>query len=184
MIVQWNGASWTLVPSPGAGVLNSVSCTSATVCVAVGSDNGQALIEQWNGTTWSIVPSPSVGSGQSVWLNQVSCVAASTCVSVGSFGPSGSPLKTLVEQWDGTSWSIVPSPDESPDESDALNGVSCTASSACTATGIASNSQALVEHWDGSVWTIVATPTLGTQAGLNGVSLPRRRRVCVCRECR
>ena len=38
---------------------------------------------------------------------------------------------TLVESWNGTSWSVVPS----PGSGDALNWVSCASASACMAAG-------------------------------------------------
>ena len=55
-------ASWTIVPSPGAGALSAVSCTSAKACTAVGAQhvNGhdRPLAEQFNCSGWTIQPTP------------------------------------------------------------------------------------------------------------------------------
>jgi hypothetical protein len=82
--------SATIVPSPNAGTsddeLRSVSCVSASECVAVGyTDTGSAyetLVMVWNGTVWSIVASPNAGTVFDA-LYSVSCVSVSECVAVG-----------------------------------------------------------------------------------------------------
>ena len=52
---------------------------------------------------------------------------------MGSTG-NGGPIVTLVEQWNGASWVIVPSPNHN-DNSSWLLGVSCPTTTACTAVG-------------------------------------------------
>ncbi|MHB8263527.1 MAG: hypothetical protein ACYDGY_07255, partial [Acidimicrobiales bacterium] len=92
----------------------SVSCTSASFCVAV--DNGGNAIT-WNGATWS---SPqSVNEGYQ--LTSVSCTSASFCVAVDNGGNAIT--------WNGATWS---SPIE---DSYDLNSVSCASSSFCVAVG-------------------------------------------------
>jgi hypothetical protein len=64
--------SAVVVPSPNVGTiddeLESVSCVSASECVAVGyTDTGstyETLAMVWNGSVWSIVPSPNAGNGE------------------------------------------------------------------------------------------------------------------------
>jgi len=59
----------------------------------------------------------------------------------------------LAEWWDGSSWSVVPVPEPGGASQSALEGVSCTAASACTAVGGVSDTAGgvpLVERWDGS----------------------------------
>jgi hypothetical protein len=64
---HWDGTAWTVETSPSPekfSALTSVSCTSATFCVAVGgralSASGAAspLVETWNGATWSVQAAP------------------------------------------------------------------------------------------------------------------------------
>jgi hypothetical protein len=65
---HWDGTSWTVetTPSPATfSSLFSVSCTSATHCVAAGADSATAtgsvhtLIEVWNGSTWTQQTAPN-----------------------------------------------------------------------------------------------------------------------------
>src|SRR4029077_12475331 len=66
LVESWNGARWSVVPSPNPGTgddaLESVSCVSATACTAAGMHVNRTLIESWNGARWSVVPSPNRGS--------------------------------------------------------------------------------------------------------------------------
>src|SRR5262249_32220554 len=86
--------------------------------------------------------------------------------------------KTLVERWNGTAWSIVPSPNRAG--VDELLSVSCVSASACTAVGWSAPSsksgpssvRTLVETWNGTAWPIAPSPNPGTGTGnaLFGVS--------------
>jgi hypothetical protein len=114
----WNGARWTAgttAENSGDDVLETVSCALPSWCAAVGyADFGgelQTLAETEDGPTWSIESSPNVAS-QSNLLYGVSCTSASACVAVGYDAASfTAPKETLTEVWDGTSWSVTPSPD-------------------------------------------------------------------------
>ena len=182
LIEEWNGTSWSIVTSPNSSttqtnILNGVSCTSATFCVAAGEyytgTYNQTLIEEWNGTSWSIVTSPNTSTTQSNYLNGgVSCTSATFCVAAG-FLYTGSYYQTLVEEWNGTSWSIVTSPNSSTTQTNILNGVSCTSATFCVAAGYyytGTYYQTLIEEWNGTSWSIVASPNTSTTQSnyLNG----------------
>jgi len=188
LIESWNGSSWSIVPSPNADPngfdsLDGVSCTKATFCVAVGTNNSdvqKTLVESWNGSVWSIVASPNISPTVDNGLNAVSCTKPTFCVAVGSFGssPSQTP-QTLVELWNGSVWSIVPSPNALPSQSTMLSGVSCTGPTFCEAVGdyrsggdIPGIPQTLIESWNGSTWSIVASPNTSSTLSnsLAGVS--------------
>src|SRR5205814_1693278 len=132
---------WSVVASPSPSVtrnfLFSVSCVSVAACTAVGSHNvngrSRTLIESWNGTSWSVVPSRNPSRSGDL-LADVSCTSAATCTAVGSYSSGGPNRKTLIESWDGTSWSLVPSPSPGP-EINELAGASCVSAAACTAAG-------------------------------------------------
>jgi hypothetical protein len=181
---SWNGTTWSVVPSPNAPVhhllsstLASVSCTSATACIAVGSYAAKTsppsgdLVESWDGTTWSVVPSPSEGTGGSS-LSSVSCTSATACMAVGTYSNTGGPLQTFAVSWDGTAWSIVPTPNTgSAGALNNINSVSCTAAADCTAAGFYQNTSTtgstLAEYWDGTSWSIVTTPNVGSPSVVN-----------------
>lgn len=90
----------------------------------------------------------------------VSCTSTTFCMAVGIAGTS-----TLTETWDGSVWSVVPSP--SPGSSDnSLTSVSCTTPSACVAVGNDTDttgaSEGLAETWNGSTWSVVPTVSEGS----------------------
>ena len=191
LVESWNGTSWSIISSPNEGSnpgLDRVSCTSSTNCVAVGSYNNsssveQTLVEAWDGTSWSIISSANEGSRQNA-LNGVSCISSANCVAVGFYVNSSSMEQTLVETWNGTSWSIVSSPNKGSGGT-GLSGVSCTSSTNCVAVGFYTNTifveppsppinviQTLVEAWNGTSWSVVSSPNKGTNElnQLGGVS--------------
>jgi hypothetical protein len=125
------------------------------------------LTESWNGTRWTIVPSPNAPHGFFDSLNSVSCVSARSCTAVGSFNPSQNALSTLIESWNGTRWTIVPSPNRPHSHMlDSLAAVSCLSARSCTAVGTYGLAgQTLIESWNGVRWTIVPSPNRGGAGG-------------------
>jgi hypothetical protein len=131
--------------------------------MAVGETNPnyreyQTLTESWDGTAWSIVPSPTPGSDPepASFLNGVSCIAPSSCTAVGgNIGSSGEGIdsSTLIESWDGSTWSVVTSPNRGNPPSDGLGGVSCVSTTSCAAVGQSGDrtSKTLVESMSGSL---------------------------------
>jgi hypothetical protein len=68
----------------------------------------------------------------------VSCASATSCTGVGSFtstvvGSTYGQLQTVVEDWDGTAWTLESSPNTAA--GGHLDGVSCGSSQTCTAVG-------------------------------------------------
>ena len=116
LVEHWNGTSWSIMTSPNPAaaadaLLNGVSCPSTTSCYAVGSytDFPKQLVERWNGSTWSIVTTPSPPGTTNSSLSGVSCPSTTSCYAVGYyFGSSTNTI--LVEHWNGTRWSVMPSP--------------------------------------------------------------------------
>jgi hypothetical protein len=189
LVEMWNGTSWSIVPSPNTSpaqrnFLEAVSCTGPSTCMAVGDYNNgtniQTLAESWNGATWSIVPSPSTSPSEQNDLQGVSCTGPSTCMAVGYYS-SGTIQQTLVEAWNGASWSIVPSPNITTTQRNALSSVSCTGPSACTAVGDGSSLATLVETWDGTSWSIVPSPRYTSQLNdIDGVSCIEASSIPAC----
>src|SRR4029079_6298729 len=115
LIESWNGTSWTVATSPNTGtsvnLLNGVSCVAANSCTAVGyyynGTTNRTLIESWNGTSWTVATSPNTGTTTTEnILDGVSCVTANACKAVGHYG-SGTTARTLIESWNGTSWTVA-----------------------------------------------------------------------------
>jgi len=132
--------------------------------VAVGSrfsskkETPDSFVVTWNGTKWSLVPSPNQeidGVNYGNFLAGVSCTRQKNCTAVGHYwNEDGTPL-TLVESWNGSTWSIVASPNVASQDnySNSLVGVPCTGATSCVAVGDIANGegdQTLVEIWGGA----------------------------------
>ena len=108
---------WVAVssPNPGTGlnVLTGVAAVSTSDVWAVGYYQSSSLYQtvtlHWDGSAWNVVPSPNVGS-DSNYLNSVVAISANDVWAVGSYGDGTATSETLVLHWDGSSWSVVPSP--------------------------------------------------------------------------
>jgi hypothetical protein len=123
-IEHWNGTQWSMVTPPASGPnssLESVAALSAKNIWVVGTANNGTLIEHYDGTSWSIVSSPNVGTGSN-FLASVAAVSAQNIWTVGNYANSSSVNRTLVEHWNGTSWSIVQSPN-SGTSNNILSGI-------------------------------------------------------------
>ena len=75
------------------------------------------LIEHYDGSEWSVVPSPNVGPNSMFQSNRLFGITALSPTDIWAFGQvsvnSDLDKKTLLLHWDGTSWTLAPSP--SPD---------------------------------------------------------------------
>ena len=73
----------------------------------------RTLIQHFNGSTWNIVQSPNPSKDIQSVLYSVFGKSADNVWAVGSSNNGSAPTRTLIQHWDGTQWTIVPSP--SPD---------------------------------------------------------------------
>ena len=178
LVEHWNGSAWSVVKSPSPGgsynILQSVAVVSSNDVWAVGfyyTSHDQALAEHWNGTSWSIVQTPSLGFEVHNWFKGVTVVSSSNVWAVG-FHASGTQNKTLIEQWNGTKWSVVKSPNVVSDN--YLNAVVAISANNIWAVGgsgtVNSNvttvytANTLTEQWNGTSWNIVKSANPGTGA--------------------
>jgi hypothetical protein len=161
-------------PGQMSGGLDSVSCTSASACEAVGSyENSShvffALAASWNGTAWNVsaVPRPR-GANWSNLLG-ISCVGPKWCEAVGSFTTTTGSF-ALAARWNGSVWSLQRPPNTAGSAVNGLTGVSCVSVGVCEAVGEdGASPHALALGLSGSAWTLQTTPVpLGSQ-GSNGL---------------
>jgi len=107
-------------------------------------------------------------------LDAVTCTASSSCTAVGSYGSSGDTV-TLAEAWNGSAWTVQPTPNPAGGSNSNLAGVSCGSPSACLAVGDYYDGRGngvLAEMWNGTSWAIesVPLPSGGLGGALLGVS--------------
>ena len=190
LALHWNGSAWSAVPTPSIGVtrasLAGVAALGPNNVWAVGTTITGTLVEHWNGAAWSVVPSPSPAGSSSNALSGIAAIAPNDIWAVGSStSVSGVNIvtSTLVEHWNGSAWTIVPSPNVPPQRPgvavrDLLTGVTAIGPSNVWAVGnsidVASGSglpnKSLVEHWNGSAWTIVPSPSPQGHNALTGIA--------------
>jgi hypothetical protein len=151
LVESLSQGAWNVVNSPdqgtGANELAGVSCTTASYCWAAGywsiATTYQALLLQWNGSAWSVPAELSTADDNSPSQNVnqlagVTCASAQSCWAVGHYSPGGQANQTLIDAWNGSTWSLVQGiPDAGgAGEYNALSGVAC-AGGDCAAVGSA-----------------------------------------------
>jgi len=167
---HWNGTRWSLVRSPNAtngyNLLNGVGVVAANDVWAVGQaaigSTYSTMIQHWNGTSWNIVSSPNVPGFSNV-LQAISVVSANDIWAVGYSQDTNFNTFTLTLHWNGTTWSIVPSPTV---DHDILFGVDAIATNDVWAVGRSrpggsGEDRTLTIHWDGANWSVVPSPNDG-----------------------
>jgi hypothetical protein len=182
----WNGAHWHIqhtpaIPGATGGQFTGVSCAAAYACTASGysSDSSgatSALAGSWNGTGWQVQSTPNPAGAVASELGAVSCTSLHACTAAGAYIKGKGTIVTLAEAWNGSAWVIQPTPNPSGSKNNQLNGISCTASGACTSAGVQAGSAGfsvpLAEGWNGAVWRLrtVPSPTGAKISELEGVS--------------
>jgi hypothetical protein len=174
---HWNGTQWSAIPSPNVGhsdnFLNGATAISTNDVWAVGQFRNasgffQTLTLHWNGKKWKVVASPNVGTNSNV-LSGVTAISTNDVWSVGNTTVSNGFFQTLTEHWNGTQWSIIPSPNPNMNSS-VLNAVRAVSTSDVWAVGQTST-LTLIEHWNGTQWSVVKSPSPGTNNLLRGVAV-------------
>ena len=167
-----------MVPSPSVGNLDNnldaVSAASATDAWAVGdyyaSSNPNvfaAMAQHWDGSRWTEYALPNVGSNQNT-LFGVSELPNGHTWAVGYYTDAAYTDQTLIEYWNGTAWSVVPSPSPGA-QRDILYSVAALSDTDVWAAGAqmdaAGTWHTLAEHWDGKTWSV--SPSLDPGASGN-----------------
>ncbi len=171
LIESWNGSIWSDHSSVENGdELTDVSCSSTSACSAV----GRSIAFRWNGLVWTQQSIVIPAKAEEVVLEGVSCTSSTNCVAAGHYRKEGSVVSTLIEVWNGTSWSQQTTPNPSGTQVE-LADVSCVSSTACEAVGSyrngAGKTVTLAERWNGTEWTIQTPLNPGTEESrLLGVS--------------
>jgi hypothetical protein len=140
---RWTGSRWALqsAPTPRQTFdvrVTSISCSSATACLAVGfyalddaTRRVAALVERWDGTRWRMLRAPTFGVPGSRFFTGVSCPSAQFCVAIGeNFANTRSlrPAYAIAAAWNGTTWHEV-----HRDSEGFMEGVSCPSARSCVA---------------------------------------------------
>ncbi|TVZ05375.1 hypothetical protein EAS64_12490 [Trebonia kvetii] len=151
---------------------NTISCASATACLAVGSaERGTPrtsvpVVQAFNAGTWRTVAVKAPGKpGSRTTLTGVSCPAAGYCLAVGEYDPGDRGLpRPYAMSWDGASLSpAVRLPLPTASDLEEMGGVSCPAVNRCVVTGNVPRGE-IIWTWNGSAWSMMSVPTPDTVA--------------------
>jgi hypothetical protein len=174
---HWNGTAWATTTGESSNeFLFGASADATNDAWAVGfngSDNIETAAMHWDGANWKSVATPNVGEGTNK-LNAVLALAPNDVWAVGFSTPVAPPEQaatlTLIEHFDGTSWTVVPSPNVGPNsanQSNRLLGLTANSANDIWAFGSyfptdgSGHQMTLVLHWDGISWTIAPSPSPG-----------------------
>jgi hypothetical protein len=189
--LHFDGMKWSSVASAfGTTSVTALSPTDvwATGTVVGGTTGGRhprqfgkAAIEHWDGTSWSIVASPNPNPGGASTLQGIAAISANDIWAVGAFGgTSAVPSEfTLTEHWDGTNWSIIPSPSPAANQNQ-LFAVTALSDGTVAAVGHQEDSNTdqplILQNAASAPQTAAATAPLAASAattgGTTGVSTP------------
>jgi hypothetical protein len=133
-IAHWNGQAWSVVHPPclegtkvvarcsGATVdlneLTGVAALSSTSAWASGHESNVnnnnfsiPYVLRWDGTTWSLVKTPNPDPhGEGSQLNGITALSPADLWAVGQTQALNGAIRPVTEQFNGTTWSLVPSP--------------------------------------------------------------------------
>ena len=120
--------------------------------------------------TWGAVASPNLNQFTNV-LWGTDALSSNSAWAVGRADTGTVPTsRPVIERWNGTRWSISPSP--LPPGGGELRDVDATSAANAWAVGFTASStgyDTLIERWNGTSWRIVPSPSVSAQNYLVGV---------------
>jgi hypothetical protein len=152
LLEEWNGNAWAIAKAPPipthvqAANPTSLSCTSTSRCVAVGTFtlknefDPHVYSDVLHGKKWSehAVPQPFHGTYAYAASSDVKCTSSTTCLMTGYAAPDANGRTNFTpEAWryNGKSWKLLSLPKSFRKVGGALSDISCTSAKACWAVG-------------------------------------------------
>jgi len=181
LLLTGSGQNWTPFEAPlpadlpdVAVSLTSVTCPSASACVAAGqyTEPGsgviQGLLLTGSGKAWTpagfSLPA-NAAAGPAVQLYAVACSSASACVATGSYEDSSGNTQGLLVTGSVTSWKATEAPlpaDAAANPEATLASVACPSATACVAASwyvdSSGNYHGLLLTGSGTKWTPFEAP--------------------------
>jgi hypothetical protein len=118
-----------------------------------GGSYDKTLTEHWNGSKWKVIPSRNSRRPVDV-LNGAAAISSNDVWAVGYDRTAAGNYHTLMEHWDGSSWSVSPI-----DHVGYLTSVAAASSNDAWAVGSTNYvGRGLLEHWNGTTWTATRLP--------------------------
>lgn len=174
-LAHWDGTAWSFAAFPDANFSPSagqaISASSASDVWVVGSTFNAATFasvpeaEHFDGTAWNTVPLAQPGG--SATLGAVVAISPTNAWAAGEVTSSTSPVGggTLIEHWNGASWSVVPSP--TPGFEPQISGIAARSANDVIAVGDTLPTenggplQDVILRFNGNAWSIDISGTQG-----------------------
>lgn len=124
--------------------------------------------------SWTGVQPVNVGVQNA--LNDVAIASSCRAWAVGVYLPSTTGNEqAMIERWNGSAWTLQPSPNPGGTNGQALNGVAATSAANAWAVGFygtaqGGTAQTLILHWNGATWAQVPSPNPAGGTLSNGLS--------------
>ena len=133
LTLHWNGSAWSVVPSPNDSTEDNILFGVAGVASNDVWAVGEACCEKtlaihWNGASWSLVPTPVFDpNATNQVLIDIVALSSNNIWTAGQYivPIQGSAQFTLTENWDGSNWNFVPSPN-AQNSNNRLHGITAT----------------------------------------------------------
>ena len=152
LVEHWDGTRWQIASTPGssAETLTAVAGTGPDDVWVAGSMNlapprpagDNAFFEHFDGTSWKTVPGPPGNfSEDPVGVTGLAALSPSDVWAVGTQNPEGSGLPgslNMAAHWNGTAWTVVPTPNlgNSVSQADVPTGVTAISANDVWASGV------------------------------------------------
>lgn len=186
----FDGSSWSVEPATSGGILNAVAASASGSAWTVGytgtaPNRSPRILYRTCSTgtscTWNAATNPNLNTD--AFLNGINIYDSSHMWAVGSyyFNPQNVPssYRTLTEYWNGSAWSVVPSPNHATTEGsrNELKSVwfgkegdvwSAGEYSAFSSDPFAT--QRFLLHWNDTYWEEVLAPHPGLSSSFSAVA--------------
>jgi hypothetical protein len=162
-----------VVPTPNGnhGVRNNSLWAAAASSPSDIWAVGQTTIHL-DGTKWTAFNAPMILGDNTSLLKGVADISPTEAWAVGYVNAGLANPGQIIEQWNGTQWSVYPGPTFNPGDQPELFGVTAVSPTDIWAvgsllTGGTQALEALYEHWDGTAWTAKTGPFFGFYEGVS-----------------
>jgi hypothetical protein len=149
------GSTFEVVPTPNENPNSELLAASASSPSDIWAV-GQSTIH-FDGTMWTAFSAPMIKGDNNSFLQGVVAISPTLAWAAGNVTDGAHPGQ-VIEQWNGTKWSLFPSPKFG--KKDQANVFAMTASSANDVWAIGNlvnldtgRVSPLFEHWNGTAWT-------------------------------
>ena len=131
----------------------------AALCIVDGGNVAQA---RSLACSWQVVSSPNTSTSEN-HLVGVAATSPNSVWAVGNSASSSQIIQTLIEEWNGSSWNIVASPNNGTSDNYLTAITAVPGTNQLWAVGDAFNydtsvDTTLTEHWNGTAWSIASSP--------------------------